>query len=292
MSDRMPQNHHYLPQSYQKGWADAKGRVHVYQWRHDKIVCEPKSPKSTGAEPDLYKIPMAPPEHHNVMEDKIWRQIDQWGADGLALLKSADPSAASSLNMPRLAVFILSLLWRNPRDLQRIDAEAKQHVKEGALAADYASNRRSHEPDTFDEFKELLNQPGLSEFGGQILRAFVFNQPIREQLLSMTWQVVGVADAEPILTSDVPIIRYKGLKDPDGLLILPLSPTEFFVAYNTNGIDEIDMRVSIDRNIRDGVFIEAMNRYIVRHRYKYVYGKDASQLAYVARNWIVSEVPA
>ena len=292
ISADMPQNHHYLPQSYQRGWADTNGQVHVYQWRHNKLVCKPKSTRSTGAEPDLYAMPMALPELRNLMEDKFWREIDQWGADGPALLKSADPAAASKLNKPRLATFIMSLLWRNPRDLEKIDAEANIHVTRSALADDYAANRRSHEPDTFEEFKVLLDQPGLSEFGAQIVRSFVRNQPIRDQLLSMTWEVVSVTDAEPILTSDVPIIRYRGLKEPDGLLMLPLSPDEFFVAYNQNGIGEIDMRRSIDQNIRSGVFIEAMNRYTVQHRHNYVYGKDASQFHYVARHWMVSEAPA
>jgi hypothetical protein len=35
------QNQHYLPQSYQRGWADASDKVHVYQWFHDKLVCAP-----------------------------------------------------------------------------------------------------------------------------------------------------------------------------------------------------------------------------------------------------------
>ena len=284
----MPQNHHYLPQSYQKGWADAKGQVHVYEWRHDKLVCKPKSPKSTAAEPDLYAMPMAPFEVRYIMEDKFWRQIDQWGADGLALLKDLDPAASSKLDNNRLATFIMSLLWRNPRDLARIEADAKAHVTSGALAQDYAGNRRSHEPQSFDEFKVLLDQPGLTEFGAQILRSYVQNEPIREQLVSMTWEVVTVANANLLLTSDTPIIRYNGLKDKDGLLMLPLSPTEFFVAYNKNGFGEVDMRASIDQNIRAGVFIDAMNRYTVRNRHRYVYGKDASQFDYVARHWVVS----
>ncbi|WP_185867572.1 DUF4238 domain-containing protein [Sphingomonas sp. TF3] len=285
----MAQNHHYLPQSYQRGWADSNGHVYVYEWRHNKLVCTPKSPKSTAAEPDLYAIPMAPPEVRNIMEDKFWRQIDQWGADGLALLRNPESVAATKLDKGRLATFIMSLLWRNPRDLARIEADAKAHITGGVLARDYAGSRSSHEPDTFDEFKALLDQPGLTEFGAQILRSYVQNAPIREKLISMTWEVVTVANAEPILTSDVPIIRYSGLKNPDGLLMLPLSPTEFFVAYNNNGFGEIDMRLSIDRNIRDGVFIEAMNRYTIQNRHKYVYGNDVSQFNYVARHWVVSE---
>lgn len=63
------QTHHYLPQSHQRGWADESGRVGVYRWRHDKLVCTPKPPKSTGGRKGLYYIPMAPPDGRNFMED-------------------------------------------------------------------------------------------------------------------------------------------------------------------------------------------------------------------------------
>ena len=32
------QNQHYLPQSYQRGWIDASGRLHVYRWAYNKLV--------------------------------------------------------------------------------------------------------------------------------------------------------------------------------------------------------------------------------------------------------------
>lgn len=280
------QKQHYLPQSYQRGWADATGQVHVYQWFHDKLVCKPKSTKSTGSAPGLYFSPMSPPGTENVMEDEFWRKVDQWGADGLALLRSLDPDAPAQLNKERFILFVMSLLWRNPVEVARIDAEAKSHVVSGVLSEDYATHRRPHEPDTFEEFRELLSKPGLSEYGGQVLRSFVLNEPIRTQLLSMNWQVVTVTNGDPILTSDVPLIRYKGLKDDDGLLMLPLSPTEFFVAFNSG---PMDMMRRIDESILAGTFIEGMNKYVVSHRVRYVYAADDSQRDFVARHWAVSE---
>ncbi len=159
----------------------------------------------------------------------------------------------------------------------------------GVLKEDYAAHRQAHEPDTFDEFQAMLEQPGISEFGTQVLRSFVLNEPIRKHLLDMNWQVVTIADGEPILTSDVPVIRHRGLKDDDGMLMLPLSPTEFFVAFNNGGT--IDMVRSIEANIRSGVFVEAMNKYVVRQKIKYVYGIDNRQMACVARHWAISNAP-
>jgi len=92
------QNQHYLPQSYQRGWVDASGRVYVYRWAYNKLVCEPRVTKSTGGRDGLYFIPMAPPGEQNMMEEVFWKRIDQWGADGLALLRTKDPAAAARIN--------------------------------------------------------------------------------------------------------------------------------------------------------------------------------------------------
>ena len=63
------QNQHYLTQSYQRGWIDTSGRLHVYRWSYNKLVCEPKATKSTGGRDGLYFMPMAPPGEQNMMEE-------------------------------------------------------------------------------------------------------------------------------------------------------------------------------------------------------------------------------
>ena len=239
------QNQHYLPQSYQRGWIDGSGRPHVYRWVYDKLVCEPKSTKSTGGHDGLYFIPMAPRDKQNFMEDVFWKRVDQWGADGLALLRTNDPAAAARIDKDRLATFVMPFFFRNPNRVQYFNAWAKEHVLNGCLKNDYAKYRRPHEPATFEEFKAALERPGMSELGAQCLRYMVANTALRDQMLKMEWQVVTVpTTSDPILTSDVPIIINRGLKDDDGCLILPLSTNEFFVAYN---LGKIDMKKEITR---------------------------------------------
>ena len=110
---------------------------------------------------------------------------------------------------------------------------------------------------------------------------------IRDQILTMEWQVVTVpTTSDPILTSDVPIIVHGGLKNDDGCLILPLSTNEFFVAYN---LGKIDMKKEIGEPVATGKFVRAMNKYVVEHRIDYVYGVDDSLMAFVARYWGISE---
>lgn len=129
----------------------------------------------------------------------------------------------------------------------------------------------------------------MTELAAKTLRAQVQNREIIAQLLTMEWAVVTVpSTCDPILTSDVPIIVFKGLRDDDGLLILPLSTNEFFVAYN-NG--KIDMKRWIDESVAAGRFVRSMNKYVVEHRIDYVYGVDASLKDFVARYWGVSQAP-
>jgi hypothetical protein len=283
------QNQHYLPQSYQRGWADASGRPHVYRWVYDRLVCEPKATKSTGGRDGLYFIPMAPPGQQNMMEDVFWKQIDQWGADGLALLRSNDSVAAAKLDRGRLATFVNSFLFRNPNMVNYLNDHAKKHVLNGCLKDDYVTHRRPHEPAIFEEFRAALDQPGMTEFAAQWLRYLVEYKALRDQLLTMEWQVVTVPPAnDPILTSDVPVILHRGLKDDDGCLILPLSTNEFFVAYN---LGKIDMRGEISQSVASGRFVRAMNKYVIEHRIEWVYGADNSLMAFVAEHWGVASAP-
>jgi hypothetical protein len=283
------QKQHYLAQSYQRGWMDVSGRVHVYRWAHDRLICDPKATKSTGWREGLYFMPMAPQGQQNFMEGVFWKRIDQWGADGLALLRTTDPSAAAKLNKDRLATFIMSFFFRNPTMVKCFNERAKESVLNGCLNHDYAKYRRPHEPATFEQFKAALEQPGMTELAARSMRHQVEYPTVRAEILKMEWQVVTVpSTCDPILTSDVPLIVNSGLKNDDGCLILPLSPKEFFVAYN---LGKIDMKRAISESVAAGTFVRAMNKYVIEHRIDYVYGADNSMMAFVAKHWGVSEAP-
>jgi len=283
------QNQHYLPQSYQRGWNDASGRPHVYRWAYNKLICEPRMTRSTGGRDGLYFIPMAPPGKQNMMEDEFWKLIDQWGADGLALLRTNDPAVATKLNKDRSATFVMSFLFRNPNRVAYFNAWAKQSVLNGCRKDDYPKYREPHEPATFEAFKAALEQPGMTELAALCLRQQVRNKAIRDQILTMEWQVVTVPiTSDPILTSDVPLIVHGGLKNDHGCLILPLSTNEFFVAYNHG---KIDMKKNVSESVATGRFVRSMNKYVVEHRIDYVYAIDDSLMPFVARHWGISEAP-
>jgi hypothetical protein len=183
----------------------------------------------------------------------------------------------------------MSFLFRNPNMVNCFNAYAKKHVLNGCLNENYAKYRSQHEPATFEEFKAALEQRGMTELAAKCLRQQVENEAVRAEILKMEWQVVTIsATSDPILTSDVPLIVYRGLREDDGCLILPLSTNEFFVAYN---LGKIDMKKEISESVAAGRFVPAMNKYVIEHRIDCVYGIDDSLMAFVAKHWGISETP-
>jgi hypothetical protein len=278
----MTQQNHYLPSFYQRRWVAADGRVFVYRRPHRQVIVRPKPPTATGFRVGLYTMRGVPTERENELEDKFWRVIDQWGSDSLGILESTNPAHMAKFDRDRWAIFVMSLPWRNPRQIDGIKAAAEAFYASFAdFASNYATMRQPYEPDTYEEYMALFQQPGMSEYGAKILRSLIFNDTIRKHILTMDWQLVTLSNSPvPLLTSDNPVIRTKGLEKPDALLMLPLSPNEFFVAFNKG---EIDMQKWIYDSNSHGRFIEAMNEYVVQQAIEYVYGDDDTQLAFVER---------
>ncbi len=228
-------------------------------------------------------MPGAPAPDQNHLEDRFWRTIDQWGTDALTLLESTDPTAVAKFQRERWAIFVLSLIFRDPSSLKMIDQAARDHYETGfaEFSERYDDLRQPHEPATFEEFIAAFDGPGISEYGATILRSFATNPEILKQLLSMRWEIVDVANPRvELMTSDRPVIRFKGLKDPDGLLILPLGPQRFFVAYN---LGPQDMKGWINDSIVHGHFMESMNDFVVQSAVRFVYGVDEAGRAVAER---------
>jgi len=223
------------------------------------------------------------------MEDVFWRRIDQWGADALQILRAPNASNDIALHKERLTAFVLSLIFRNPEKIAAYDALTRQHLRESQWAKDYDKHRRAHEPATFEGFQAALDQGGINELTAEFVRKLVYNPNIGGHLLSMSWHIVELTNGQKLLTSDRPVIQYNGLKDVNGLLMLPISPTRFLAIFNKG---PIDMRDWIDTAIEEYHFIDGMNRHVVQHKIDCVYGEDDTQMDFIRRYWCVRTADA
>lgn len=123
--DPLTQQQHYLPQFYQRRWTGDDGRLEVFERPRDVVVAHRRFPRETGKERGIYAVPMAPDDAANSLEDRFWRLIDQCGADGLTVLEADAAAVVPALERERFAIFLLSLTFRDPSSIARIDRSAR-----------------------------------------------------------------------------------------------------------------------------------------------------------------------
>jgi hypothetical protein len=78
----MPQDQHFLPQSYLRQWCDEKSFLILYRKRASpsKLVVARKSPKAIGFEVDLYALPdggTANARSANEIESLLGKEVDE-----------------------------------------------------------------------------------------------------------------------------------------------------------------------------------------------------------------------
>jgi hypothetical protein len=76
--------HHYIPVFYLKQWADADGRLLKFTRPYgDTIKHEPTSPKKTGYERGLYRVPNVPEHLAEIIEEKFMKTMDDLASEVL-----------------------------------------------------------------------------------------------------------------------------------------------------------------------------------------------------------------
>lgn len=281
----MAQDHHYLPRSYQKRWADpSSGEVWVYQRPHEALRAKPKSTRATGHKAGLYTVFTSPTDFHDDLEDTYFREIDQKGSDVLDLIQDQSPAALAKLRTRRhdWERFVLALYHRNPRQIAWIIGEVInwQLVEFKALRENYEQMRTPDEPATWDEFVTYLTAGNMTPMAAEILRSFIDMPVVYEQFDAMDSGFFKLNNGRKLLTSDYPIIRHKGLKDPDGFIAVPVSPTEIWAAFNGRHVGN-----AIADGLNSGILVEEFNQYVVGHCIQYVYAADGDQVAFVDKHW-------
>jgi hypothetical protein len=69
--------HHYIPVFYLQQWADAKGRLLKFSRPYgNDVKHEPTSPRKTGYERGLYRVPNVPEHLAEIIEQKFMKRMD------------------------------------------------------------------------------------------------------------------------------------------------------------------------------------------------------------------------
>jgi hypothetical protein len=279
MSD--PRRHHYNPAFYLRQWAGPDGQLCEFKKIYGKLVAQPKHPNATGFMRDLYRTDGVPEEYAQHVEKNFMSPLDSGAADALVKILSGERAPWTEDERTAWTTFILSLLFRNPENVNVIKEHITTMWQEGmkALQADYAARRRPDDPETFEGYVALTN-PAAPQIGASnFLMETISNERLGPTIFNMHWTRHDLAGSRiKLLTSDRPIHMPFGLGDRRAYIALPVSPTVLFLAAHDD-----DLARSIARQKQTGI-AKLLNKVIVSQARQYVWAADSSQLEFVRRH--------
>ncbi len=110
-----------------------------------------------------------------------------------------------------------------------------------------------------------------------LIQTMLNSEMIGNHFINMHWSTVRFDSAEgPLLTSDRPFVTSNGMLHALAHFIVPISPTQCFVAVNTaEALGQI-------KALSAEEFIFRMNDRMVSQARKFVYGLDDTHISFVS----------
>lgn len=276
-----PNKHHYIPIFYSKQWAGANGNLCEFSRPYKTVAFKWKNPAATGYETGLYTMPGVPVDQAQKLEKLFMGMTDESAAKALKIFLEQTPTAFSSAERVGWARFLYAMTHRNPekiasmRDKLAVDAPAA--IEEYRAA--YDSIRQPTDPATFDEFKAkfLSSERNMSPLN--VIPFLLQSQRVLSHIAGMNFRTLRLKQftGRTFLTSDRPVIMTNGLLKPDSHIVIPLSPLALFVADNT------DAGYRFLKSLPTEKLVRTINEKVTEQSYRYVYGADTSQLAFVSK---------
>lgn len=286
-----PRKHHYIPVFYLKRWAGADGTICEFSkpW---KGRAKPKRthPSGTGYINGLYELPGASPQHAQKLETSFFSPADSMAADALECLHAGKIKNWDVRRRSAWTRFIVSLLMRNPEDLDCLDKHLATNWSSTTteLELRYRARRQPSDPSTFSEYlsvnttAEFIKRASLG-----ILPALIDHSGVGGYINNMQWSVVSTENASfDLLTSDRPVIMTNGLNKPDSYIVLPIGPKKIFLAVNNLSYVRRFAEAKTDTLVGD------MNNTVVIFAVKYVWGYDDRQLRFVQNRMSTRSPPS
>lgn len=275
-----PNKHHFLPVFYLKQWAGADDRVCRYSKPYrNKVVPKRKHPAETGYINRLYAIEGLPQAEAVEFESAFLSPVDSRAAEALVIMR--DEHGVGNFNSKQRTAwtrFLQSLMMRMPDDIRKL----KRYFKDDWLAyilelqGLYDEFKSQDHPASFAEYMESTH-PSVYEKGVfSILKRLIDHDEMTNLISSLHWSVLTFEASEyPLLTSDRPIIYTPHMQGRETHILVPISPTEVFLA-----VREPDYAQHIKRRSQSELG-RILNQYVVEGADEFVYGIDDRQLRFV-----------
>lgn len=230
---QVSRRHHYVPIFYLNRWTGSDGRLVAVRKIRDKIVRDRRAPEHTGFEIDLYSYDSNFIEaDRDEIETKVLGPLDNDGAR--VITKIINSEVLTDDEKELWARYIVALRMRSPRMVASAVGSGRKRFAEtmDELLPVYKLHRTDGDPETPEEWVEM-NRPGFAEsFGKRALARFISRPERIAEVLKLSWMALDLQKSETaLLTSDHPCIYTTGIRDPNCIVALPLSPRYAFVAY-------------------------------------------------------------
>lgn len=286
----MPQksiDHHYVSQFYLKRWAGPTGQVVEYSRPYRELVVRWKTPKATGFQRHLYTVTGLTSDKQSVLEDVVLKQIDQIASDALDFM--IGNSTGEEDMPPKLrdgwSRFLMSLMHRSPGKLAALKAKSLIYLAEQLprLERDYPNFKDSSDPDDFAQMAAILKQDMTDVTWAKLFERLVDNPTVGSFLNTMHWSIATVGNPKHhLLTSDHPLVMTNGIKHAEGYVIVPIGPSQIFIAVNS---EKIAREVAKTDPYH---LVPKLNDTMVKQAVSLVYDIDDRQKRFVANRFRMS----
>jgi hypothetical protein len=272
--------HHYIPVFYLKRWCGDDRKICEFSRPYKRIYTKRVYPVQTGFVDRLYEVKGVPDAIAQVVEDEFMKPIDTLAAKSLSMLETNnDRIEYESKYRSAWSSFLMTMLMRMPEDL-----EVLGHVVADDWERDfpkmelvYAAQRQPDDPPTFQGCIDQKDPNHISRWTLDAARRLMDHERIGQRLNSMRWFVLSTNDNIPqLLTSDRPILDF--LAERDAHMLLPVGPRRLFVAANDTQAEQT-VRAWATKEL-----VESVNKLVVQHAVKYVYGADDMSMKFVDDN--------
>lgn len=286
----MPQqsiDHHYVPQFYRKRWAGPTGQIVEYSRPHHDLIVRLKTPKTTGYQKHLYTVVGLPADKQSVLEDVILKQIDQIASDARDFM--IGNSTGQKEMPPKLrdgwSRFLMSLMHRGPEKLAALKRKSLAYLTEQLprLERDYPNFKETSDPEDFAQMAAILIRDMTEVTWAKLFESLLDNPTVGSFLNAMKWSIATVGNPDHhLLTSDHPLVMTDGIEHPEGYVIVPIGPSQIFVAVNSETMAREVAKTD------PHYLVPKLNDMMVKQAVRLVYDTDDRQKRFVDNRFRLS----
>jgi hypothetical protein len=274
---KQPRDHHFLPVFYLKQWAINGGKLVEYSIKNDKLIPKHVGPGGTGFQRDLYAFVELPPEESQHIESVFFDYADRVASDALQRHLTGHTTNWTAEQRSAWSRFIIGIHLRHPDAITelRVAAKAAWDHNHDASQASYEKLRAREDPPTFEAYIEKHSPlTPIKAFLNMIIK-LIDNQNLGTHINQMTWGVADLSRAGiSLLTSDRPV-EISRLKEKNGIISIPISPTRLFIAANNP-----ETLKSIQRSDPKKV-VKSVNKFLTSRARRFVYAPDEKQTPFI-----------